>query len=271
MTSQYPYLAMDQKDAIVWATIDRKADRNSINSDLMAQISAVLEEVERTSARALVFTGAGDTHFIGGADGIEMMQLDRPGAERFSQRFQAMLNRMEASPLLLVAAINGLCFGGGFEFSMACDLRVAAKSARIGLPEVKVGLIPGGGGTQRLPRLVGSGLAMEMILSGKLYAGEKAAEMGLVHRVVDDGALAQGVEALLAPVFRNPQYALSLAKLAVKASQTNNMAEGLAAEAQLFSRCHDHAFFHDLMVEQLRSGQLGTTADKEKLMRGRSQ
>lgn len=270
MNYEYPNLSIEQKDDIYWATIDRQADRNSINSDLMAQISAVLEEVERTSARALVFTGAGSAHFIGGADGIEMMQLDRLGAERFSQKFQELLNRMEASPLLIVAAINGLCFGGGFELVMACDLRVATKGARIGLPEVKVGLIPGGGGTQRLPRLVGSGLAMEMILSGKLYAGEKAADMGLVHRAVDDDALARGVEDLLAPIFRNPQYALSLAKLAVKASQTGAMADGLAAEAGLFSRCHDHPFFRDLMVEQLRSGQLSTTADKEKLMRGES-
>jgi enoyl-CoA hydratase/carnithine racemase len=270
MTFDYPDLSVSLKRDICWATIDRQTDRNSINSDIMVQISALLEEVERSSARALVFSGAGQTHFIGGADGIEMMQLDRPGAERFSQKFQAMLSRMEASPLILVAAINGLCFGGGFEFALACDLRVAVKSARIGLPEVKVGLIPGGGGTQRLPRLVGGGLAMEMILSGKLYAGELAAGMGLVHRAVDDGALVSGVEELLAPIFRNPQYALSLAKLAVKASQSGCLADGLAAEATLFSRCHDQSFFRDLMVEQLRSGALSTTADKEKLIRGES-
>lgn len=270
MTFDYPNLSVAQNNEIFWATINREIDRNSIDSDLMVQLSALLEEVENTPARALVFSGAGATHFIGGADGIEMMQLDRAGAERFSQKFQALLNRMEASPLILVAAINGLCFGGGFEFALACDLRVAEGSARIGLPEVKVGLIPGGGGTQRLPRLVGSGLAMEMILSGKLYSGEKAAQMGLVHRVVDEGALEQGVEEMLAPILRNPQYALSLAKLSVKASQSGTMADGLAAEAGLFSRCHQQSFFRDLMVEQLRSGALSTSADKEQLMRGES-
>ncbi len=270
MTFDYPNLSIAQKGDIYWTTIDRQADRNSINSDLMVQIGALLEEVEQTPARALVFSGAGNVHFIGGADGIEMMQLDRAGAERFSQKFQALLNRMEASPLILVAAINGLSFGGGFEFALACDLRVATKSACIGLPEVKVGLIPGGGGTQRLPRLVGSGLAMEMILSGKLYSGEQSAEMGLVHRVVDNESLEQGVEGMLSSIFRNPQYALSLAKLAVKASQTGTMADGLAAEAGLFSRCHDKTFFRDLMKKQLRSGQLSTTADKEQLLRGES-
>lgn len=270
MISGCPDISLNTQGDILWATINKELDRNSINSSLMEQVAVILAEAEQSPARALVFTGAGNAHFIGGADGIEMMQLDRAAAESFSQKFQALLNRMEASPLILVAAINGLCFGGGFEFAMACDLRVAAKSARIGLPEVKVGLIPGGGGTQRLPRLVGSGLAMEMILSGKLYSGERAAEMGLVHRAVDDGALEQGVNDLLAPMFRNPQYALSLAKLAVKASQTGAMADGLAAEARLFSRCHDYTFFRDLMKEQLRSGKLSTSADKEKLTRGES-
>ncbi len=270
MSDAYPDISLKLDGEVAWAVIQRQADRNSINSEMMDQFRALLIEVEKVGVRALVFTGAGATHFIGGADGIEMMQLDRSGAERFSQRFQDLLNRMEASPLLLVAAINGLCFGGGFEFAMACDLRVATQSARIGLPEVKVGLIPGGGGTQRLPRLVGTGLAMEMILSGKLYSGEQAAAMGLIHRVVPDGGLAKGVGDLLAPMLRNPQYALSLAKQAVKSSQQGGLEYGLAAEAELFSRCHDHSFFRDLMKEQLKSGQLKTTADKDKLIKGES-
>jgi enoyl-CoA hydratase len=268
MSEAYPNIAFKLKGEVAWAVIDRQADRNSINSEMMDQFRALLIEAEKSGVRALVFTGAGDSHFIGGADGIEMMQLDRPGAESFSRRFQDLLNRMETSPLLLVAAINGLCFGGGFEFAMACDMRVASHSARIGLPEVKVGLIPGGGGTQRLPRLVGTGLAMEMILSGKLYTGEQSAAMGLVHRAVPDGGLAEGVEELLAPILRNPQYALSLAKQAVKASQQGGLEYGLAAEAELFSRCHDHSFFRDLMKEQLKSGQLTTSADKDKLIKG---
>ncbi len=268
MAGKHPNLVLRREGEVFWATIDRQLDRNSINSDLMDQLERLLDEVENSPARALVFTGAGDTYFIGGADGVEMMQLDRAGGQRFSQAFQALLNRMEASPLLLVAAINGLCFGGGFEFALACDLRVAAKGARIGLPEVKVGLIPGGGGTQRLPRLVGSGLAMEMILGGKLYPGEQAAGLGLVHRVVEDGRLAQGVGELLEPILRNPQHALSLAKQAVKASQQGSLAEGLAREAELFSRCHDHRFFRELMVRQLKSGALTTSEDKDRLIQG---
>lgn len=268
MAGEYSLLSLRPGPRVSWAVIDRQVDRNSINTPLMAELSALLQEVEASPAQVLVFTGAGASHFIGGADGIEMMQLDRPGALAFSRRFQALLDRMEASPLILVAAINGLCFGGGFEFALACDLRVAAFGARIGLPEVKVGLIPGGGGTQRLPRLVGQGLAMEMILSGKLHPGQDAARLGLVHRAAPDGQLEQGVDALLEPILRNPAYALSLAKRAVKAGQGLPLEQGLMAEAELFSQCHDQSFFHNLMQEQLGSGALTTSADRGRLGKG---
>jgi enoyl-CoA hydratase/carnithine racemase len=270
MQNKHPNLLLEDDGRICWAVIDRQADRNSINTPLMTQIGELLAQLERSTTAVLVFSGAGSTHFIGGADGIEMMQLDPPGAREFSRRFQGLLDRMEASPLLVVAAINGLCFGGGFEFAMACDLRVADASSRIGLPEVKVGLIPGGGGTQRLPRLVGQGLAMEMILSGRLYDGKRAAELGLVHRVAKDQDLRAAVSQLLEPILRNPPYALSLAKQAVKASQYSALPEGLAREADLFSRCHDQDFFRRLMVEQLRAGTLSTTEDVERLLKGRT-
>ncbi|MFH1036049.1 MAG: enoyl-CoA hydratase/isomerase family protein [Pseudomonadota bacterium] len=270
MTSHYPHLSTEIEDQVCWALINRPLDRNSLNSPLMDQIEGLLGELAERGLRAVVFSGAGQSHFIGGADGIEMMRLDPPGARQFSRRFQQLLDRLEASPLLTVAAINGLCFGGGFELALACDLRVATQASRIGLPEVKVGLIPGGGGTQRLPRLVGTGLAMEMILSGKLYGGQEAAEMGLVHRAVLDADLRQGVRDLLAPILRQPQYALSLAKQAVKLSQHTTLPEGLAREAELFSHCHEHDFFRQLMEEQLNSGVLSTSEELGRPNKGRS-
>ncbi len=260
MAPEHPNLKLERRDGLAWVTIDRVRDRNSIDSDLMAQFRRLLMHLEREGERAAVFTGAGETHFIGGADGVEMMRLDRPGAEAFSRRFQELLDAMEASPLILLAAINGLCFGGGFEFAMACDLRVAAFSARIGLPEVKVGLIPGGGGTVRLPRLVGAGLAMEMILTGKLYPGREAAGMGLVNRAVPDAELAPAAEGLLARVLANPGHATSLAKRSVKAGLRLGQAEGMLSEAGLFGRCHQSDFFRRLMEDQLASGELTTSA-----------
>lgn len=240
--------------------INRPGDRNSIDTALMAELEALLTEIEKTSSRAIVFTGAGDTYFIGGADGVEMMLCGPKEARSFSKRIQNLFDRMEASPLILVAAINGICFGGGFEFAMACDLRIASETARIGLPEVKVGLIPGGGGTQRLPRLVGAGRAMEMILSGKLYQGKDAYNLGLVHSVVPPDELSTEVTTILEPIFRNPQHALSQAKRAVRAAQRQAFGEGLQVESDAFSQCFLQDHFVELMRRQLKEGTLKTTA-----------
>ncbi len=255
----YTRLRVEQSGEICWVTINRPADRNSIDSGLMTEMEQFLAAAEQTAARAAVFTGAGSTYFIGGADGVEMMQCDPQGAWNFSERIQALFDRMEESPLILAAAINGLCFGGGFEFALACDLRLAGENARIGLPEVKVGIIPGGGGTQRLPRLVGSGRATEMILSGTLYAGREALAMGLVHRVAPADRLHAEAEALLAPILRNPRHAVMQAKHALRAAQQQPLAEGLRAEREAFSRCFENDFFVDLMHRQLREGVLETT------------
>jgi enoyl-CoA hydratase/carnithine racemase len=260
MVQEFSHLIVDTGPEAAWVSINRPGDRNSINSEVMTELDAVLSVLEKSGARAVVFTGAGSEYFIGGADGIEMMQCSPDGAAAFSRRFQALLERMEASPLILLAAINGLCFGGGYELALACDLRVAAETARIGLPETKVGIIPGGGGTQRLPRLVGMGLAMEMILTGRLYKGPQALQMGLVNRCVPLAGLKQAAGELLAQVLRQPQHALSHAKAAVRASQRGGLAEGQAVESREFGQCFDHDYFVELMRAQLKSGALQTTA-----------
>ena len=259
MEQRHSQVRIERQGDIFWVTIDRPGDRNSIDTPLIKELDQILREGEKSSARAIVFTGAGSAYFIGGADGIEMMQYDPKGARAFSARIQKLFNRMEASPLLLVAAINGLCFGGGFEFAMACDLRVASEEARIGLPEVKVGIIPGGGGTQRLPQLVGMGKALEMILTGKLYKGKEAYEMGLVHSVTPSDQLLKEAGSLLAPIFRNPQHALIQAKRAVRASLQGPLAGGLRAEREAFSRCFSDDYFVELMRKQLKEGTLKTT------------
>jgi enoyl-CoA hydratase/carnithine racemase len=259
MVKEYSRILVDHREEISWVTISRPGDRNSIDSVLMKELGQVLREVEKTQTRAIIFTGVGTTYFIGGADGIEMMQCDPKGARAFSTRIQKLFNRLEASPLILVAAINGLCFGGGFEFAMACDLRVSSEEAHIGLPEVKVGIIPGGGGTQRLPRLVGYGRATEMILSGKLFKGREAFEIGLVHSVVPRDQLLKEAERMLEPIFRNPQFALFQAKRAVRASLKGTLAHGLRVESEAFSRCFSHDDFVELMRKQLKEGILKTT------------
>lgn len=255
----YSRLVVDEDGDCLKVRINRPGDRNSIDSTLMDELVHMLQTAEDSGARVITFSGAGDIYFIGGADGLEMMQCSPESAKAFSEKIQALFNRMETSPVVLVAAINGLCFGGGFEFALACDFRIAAESSRIGLPEVKVGLIPGGGGTQRLPRLVGTGKAMEMILRGKLYSGAQAYDLGLVHLSVPDEDLEESCRKFLAPILRNPQYALSQAKLAVKASQNNSFSRGLQIENSAFQNCFEQDYFVQLMCRQLEEGVLKTT------------
>ena len=259
MAEECSRIPVDNRGDVCWVTINRPGDRNSIDTALMEKLEHMLMDIEKTSARAIVFTGAGDTYFIGGADGVEMMQCDPEGARAFSARIQKLFDRMEESPLILVAAINGLCFGGGFEFALACDLRVASETARVGLPEVKVGIIPGGGGTQRLPRLVGLGRAMEMILTGRLYKGKEAFDLGLVNQVTPAEELLAETEKILKSIFRNPQYALSQAKRAIYASKNRPFDQGLKVESEEFKKCFVHDYFVNLMCQQLKEGTLKTT------------
>jgi enoyl-CoA hydratase len=253
-------LLIEHQGDISRITIDRPGDRNSLNSALMAELDQALTEAEAGSARAVIFSGVGGSHFIGGADGIEMMQCDPEQAGSFSERIQGLFNRMEASPLILTAAINGLCFGGGYEFALACDFRIAGERARIGLPEVKVGLIPGGGGTQRLPHLVGYGRALEMILSGKLYKAEEALSVGLIHKVVPDKELLAETGKFLEPILKNPDYAIRQAKRAIRLGLGRSLPEGLGIETTEFKKCFQQPYFRDLMRQQIKTGQLTTTS-----------
>lgn len=261
----YKNLQTEIRKNILIVTIHKPNDRNSIDSQLMADVEKLLEEAEQhPEIRAVVFTGTGTEYFIGGADGLEMMTFDPVKAQDFSARIQSFFNIMEQSELILAAAINGLCFGGGFEFAMACDMRIISRGSRIGLPEVKVGIIPGGGGTQRLPSLVGTGKAMEMILTGKLYTAQDAEKMGLVNLCVPADDLITETINFLDPVLKNPKHAISQAKLAVKAYQYGSLKQGLEAESQAFGKCFDHDFFTNLMNKQLDEGILKTSKGRPK-------
>ncbi|MBI5583570.1 MAG: enoyl-CoA hydratase/isomerase family protein [Deltaproteobacteria bacterium] len=259
MSKVYALNRIDIQGDICWVSINRPGDRNSINTALMEEMEQLLAETEKTAVRAIVFTGAGDSYFIGGADGVEMMQYDAEGALAFSAHIQRLFNRMEESPLILVAAINGLCYGGGYEFALACDYRIASETARLGLPEVRVGIIPGGGGTQRLPRLVGKGRALEIILRGRLYDAQEARELGLVNQVAPAAELPAEAAKFLKSIFKNPQYALAHAKKAVQAAQNLDCADGLQVEREQFKECFKEDFFVNEICSQIKAGRMKTT------------
>jgi len=256
---RFPNLVFREEDRVMWVQIDRPVDRNALDTVTIASLSDQLAAVAVAGCRAVVYQGAGEEHFIGGADGVEMAAFGPHEARAFSHRIQALFERMEDSPLFLVAAIDGLCFGGGLEFALSCDLRIATDRSRLGLPEVRLGIIPGGGGTQRLPRVIGYGRAAEMILGGRLVSADAARSMGLVHAVVAPGDLAAEATQRTVWSTRIPIHAFAAAKRALRLARSLPLRDGLRAEAEGFASCFTHREFADAVREQLADGRLKTT------------
>jgi enoyl-CoA hydratase/carnithine racemase len=263
VNEQWKGLAVREEGGVSWVTIDRVEDRNSLDSETISELGRHLEGAEKADGRAIVYRGAGGTHFIGGADGVEMYEMAPDGARGFSRRIQELFTRMESSRLFLVAAIDGLCFGGGLEFALACDLRLATEAARLGLPEVRLGIIPGGGGTQRLPRVVGFGRAAEMVLGGRLYGADEALNLGLVSAVVPAADLERRAAEAVRRVTETPRHSFVAAKQALNASRNLPLPQGLALESDRFADCFREPYFADRVREQLADGRLTTTRGRK--------
>lgn len=223
--------ALDGDVAVI--TVDRQAALNALNQDVLIELSLAFEMAEANAdVRALVVTGAGRA-FVAGADIGGMRELtDAFAGRELSLLGQDVFGSLAALPFPTVAAINGFALGGGLELALAADLRVASPAAKLGLPEVGLGLIPGYGGTQRLPRLIGQGRALDLILTGRHVGAEEALQLGLVNRVADD-ALAGALE-LARTAARNSPIALGLAKEAVVRGLDVTLSQGLEIEADLF-------------------------------------
>ncbi len=192
---------------------------------------------EDDSAGAVVLTGAGEKAFIAGADIKQLSYLDPVAAKEFSRRGQAVMKVIESFPKPVVAAVNGFCLGGGCEVALACHMRLAGKKARFGLPEVKLGLIPGYGGTQRLARLVGRGAALEMMLSGEMVSAQEAYRIGLVNRVFEDEVLVEEAFKLASSIISNSPSAVRYCLEAVNSGIQMPLSEALDMESTLFGLC----------------------------------
>ncbi|MBX3144756.1 MAG: enoyl-CoA hydratase/isomerase family protein [Trueperaceae bacterium] len=230
---EFEHIRFELEDSVAVITIDRQAALNALNQDVLMELSIAFEVAQAdSSVRALVLTGAGRA-FIAGADISELQTIEDAFAGReASLAGQDVANSLASLPFPTVAAINGFALGGGLELALAADLRVASTGARLGLPEVGLGLIPGYGGTQRLPRLIGQGRALDLILTGRHVNAEEALQLGLVNRVADD-ALGAALE-LARTAARNAPIALGLAKEAVVRGLDVTLAQGLEIEADLF-------------------------------------
>lgn len=216
-------------------TVNRPEKLNALDHGVLDEIGATFGLVRSDETiGAVVLTGAGPKAFIAGADIAELAKMTPLGAVEVSARGQAVMDAIEGCGKPVVAAVNGYAFGGGLETALACHLRVFASTAKVGLPEVGLGLIPGYGGTQRLPRVVGRGRALEMILTGDPIDAETAFRIGLANRVVEPAALLEEAKKLAEAILAKSPVAVRLAMEAVLRGESASGAEGMAIERQNF-------------------------------------
>lgn len=232
MADQVVVTAIDGPVATV--TINRPDKLNALNTAVRAQFVAALEDLKRnTEVRVVIVTGAGEKAFVAGADIGEF--AGRTAVEQFRvMKEYGVFAAADAFPKPLIAAINGFCLGGGCELALACDIRLAADTARLGQPEVNLGILPGGGGTQRLPRLVGLGTAYKLLFTGEMISAAEALRIGLVDEVVPRERLMDRARELAGVIAGKSPVALQLIKEAVRASVRTSLDEGLRLETTLF-------------------------------------
>jgi enoyl-CoA hydratase len=237
MAQSYETLLVERHDRVAIITINRPEKRNALTIKTREEGAAALEELAGDdSVRVVIFTGAGDKAFIAGADISEF--AGRTSVEQRSVMLgRSLFTAIDSFPKPVIAMINGYCLGGGNELAMACDLRIASETASFGQPEINLGIIPGGGGTQRLTRLVGEGKAMELILTGEIIDARTAALLGLVNMVVPLEELRAKTLEIANRIADKSPIALRMAKEAVKLASRSNLDEGLRREIDLFALC----------------------------------
>ena len=236
-------IALNVADRIATITVNRPDKLNALNNRVIAELGEVIDSLRADrDVGGIILTGAGRA-FVAGADISELEQVSGESAEALAKRGQAVFSRFETSPKPTIAAVNGFALGGGCELAMACHVRIASENAKFGQPEVKLGLIPGYGGTQRLPRIIGKGRALQLLLTGEIIDAQEALRIGLVNRVVTADELIPAATAMMRAMLANAPLALAACIAAVNQGADSALDTALALEASAF-------------------GRLGSTADK---------
>jgi len=233
----YETITVEIRDAVATLTINRPDKLNALNSMVHIEGVAALDELRSDPAvRVLVITGSGEKAFIAGAD-ISEFAGRTPVAQRNTFHERTLFNVIDAFPKPVIAMVNGFCLGGGNELALACDLRVCSPNAKFSQPEINLGIMPGGGGTQRLTRLVGEGRSMEMMLTGDMIDADTAYKFGLVNHIYESDELEAKTMELASKIAEKAPIALQLCKEAVKFASRSNLDEGLRREVDLFAIC----------------------------------
>jgi enoyl-CoA hydratase len=229
-------LIYEKKGATAYVTINRPKVLNALNRSTMAEIRAAFEDArDDAGVRVVILTGSGEKAFIAGADINELNKLSPVEAKEYTHRGQAVFDLIEHLGKPTIACINGFALGGGCELAMSCTMRLASDNAKLGQPEVKLGIIPGYGGTQRLPRLVGKGMAMQLNLTGEMISAQEALRIGLVNEVTAPADLMPRAEAIAQKIAANAPLAIKYCMEAVNKGMEMTLAEGLFLEATLFA------------------------------------
>ncbi|MCR5744182.1 MAG: enoyl-CoA hydratase/isomerase family protein [Bacteroidales bacterium] len=223
-------------NGVVTMTISSPATLNALNSTILGEIDTFIDTLDPNQVRVLVITGEGKS-FVAGADISEMANLSEKEGLAFGHRGSQIFKKIEDLPFPVIAAVNGFALGGGCELAMACDIRIASAKARFGQPEVGLGIIPGFSGTYRLPKLVGQGIAKELIYTGKMIGAEEALRIGLVNQVVAPEELAGAVDALVAAILKNAPIAVGFAKACINENYDLDVDESIALENRYFAKC----------------------------------
>lgn len=234
----YDNIIFDIKEGIATITFDRPKALNALSTDLLQELSDALDEIANDEdIRILILTGAGEKSFVAGADITELATFNALQGKNFAVKGQSILNKLQALPIPVIAAVNGFALGGGTEIALACDFIYASDNALFGQPEINLGLIPGFGGTQRLPRLISKNMAKEMIFTGKLIPADKAKMMGLVNKVCTQETLMDEVIKTAKTIISKGKVSLRAAKEAINSGMNVDLATGCGIEIDAFALC----------------------------------
>ncbi|MGI6092294.1 MAG: short-chain-enoyl-CoA hydratase [Veillonellaceae bacterium] len=236
--TKYENLLFEVEDGIGIVTINRPKVLNALNRATITEIEALFSElVEDNSVKVVIVTGSGEKSFVAGADIAEMQSMTAIEGRKWGKLAQAVFNKIDNLPQPVIAAVNGYALGGGCELAMACDIRIASEKAKFGQPEVSLGIPPGFGGTQRLPRLIGKGRAKELLFTGEMIDAQEAYRIGLVNRVVKPEELITTARDIARKIMQRGEIAVKMCKAAVNEGLDMDLDSGLAYEAEVFGLC----------------------------------
>ncbi|MDD6267334.1 MAG: enoyl-CoA hydratase-related protein [Clostridium sp.] len=253
------FITYEQEGQVGIVTINRPKALNALNSQVLEEIEAAFKAIDLDAVRAVILTGAGEKSFVAGADIGEMSTLTKAEGEAFGKKGNDVFRMIETFPIPVIAAVNGFALGGGCEISMSCDIRICSENAVFGQPEVGLGITPGFGGTQRLARLVGTGMAKQMIYTARNIKADEAFRIGLVNAVYPQEELMAAAKKMAAGIAKNAPIAVRACKKAINDGLEADMDDAIVIEEKLFGSCFETedqkygmAFFLDKNKEKVK-------------------